>query len=122
MIKITGVSKSEHRSLYVLAKDQAFFSGFRMFLVDLGFDHERVDISSLGRPIDEFGEPDTSREEDISLYVDKRSFFENKEYTIDVVFGKDRIFVIIASYRDKQDQIVKSISTFCTFADKRLIA
>jgi hypothetical protein len=122
MILITGLSRSEHHSCYTLMKKQEFFSGFHRFLVDLGFDESRSDVSTFGRPLDDDGEPDMSKEEDITIYIDKRAFFENKEYVIDVVFGKDRIFVIIASYRDKQVEIVKNMGKFCTFGSQEKLS
>ncbi len=115
MIKILAISKSEKHNYFRLEKVQEFVSGFRKFLVDIGFDEHDVGVYSFGRPVDEHGEPDENKEDDVKNYVDKRFGFDNDEYTIDVVFGKENIFVMIFTKINRQKEIVEGMSKFCSF-------
>jgi len=115
LVKIIGVNKSEYRNCYILEKIQDFLSGFRKFLLDIGFTESDFEAYSFGRPDDKYGEPDTTKEEDISKYVDKDYFFVNENFRVELIFGKDRIFLIILTTEDKQKEISEKIKKFCTF-------
>src|SRR3990172_6351409 len=114
-IKIFSLGKFEFHNYYVLEKKQEFFTGFRQFLEDLGLGRKdsTYEIYSFGRPEDGMGEPITTKEEEIKFYIDKHFYFENKEYFIDVVFGNDRIFLMIHSKHDKEKEISEKIQKFC---------
>ena len=111
-IKILGVSKEDTHSYYLIEKKQSFFQGFRKFLLDLGFENN-VLIYGFGRPSDKEGEPNESKEDNIEDYVDKQFYFGNQEYKVDVIFGKNKVFMIINSKSDKQEEISQSIQKFC---------
>jgi|TARA_Y100000310_G_C19976503_1_gene487825 hypothetical protein len=117
MVKIFGLSKFEFHTFYELGKEQDFFSGFRKFLVNMEFGEENsnYEIYSFGRPDDKDHEPDTSKEENIKDYVDKHYFYQNDKYMIDLVFGKEKIFLMIASKKDKQQEISEKVQKFCSF-------
>ncbi|MSS74050.1 hypothetical protein EXS72_00215 [Candidatus Pacearchaeota archaeon] len=117
MVKIFGLSKFEFHTFYELKKEQDFLSGFRKCLVDMGFGEEKynIEIYGFGRPNDKDAEPDTSKEEDIKDYIDKHYFFQNNEFMIDLVFGKDKIFLMVASKKNKQQEISKKVQKFCDF-------
>lgn len=117
-VKILGISKSKKHGCYTLEKKQRFFSGFRKFLADLGFGEEEsaFEIYSFARPVDKkWGEPIIYREDDIKKYVDMRFHFSSKDYLIDVVFGKSRIFLIISTDKDRQEFISEKIQKFCSY-------
>ena len=68
-IKLISVSKTPSRCAFAFRKDETFFSGFRGFLSDLGFDMEEFSIRAFGRPSDdEYHEPDETRDDDIIKY------------------------------------------------------
>ena len=117
MIKIFGISKFELHNYYNLEKKQEFFAGFRKLLTELGFGREDSNpiINRFGRPTDSMGEAIQTKEDDIKEYVDRHEFFDNKDYMIDIVFGKERIFLIIATKRDRQQEISQKVQKFCSY-------
>jgi len=117
MVKIFGQSKSVFHSFYELKKEQDLFQGFRKFLVGMGFGEEssNIEIYGFGRPDDGHHDPDTSKEEDIKDYVDEHYFFQNDEFMIDLIFGKEKIFLMVASKKDKQQEINEKVRKFCSF-------
>ena len=117
MVKIFGLSKFEYHSDYILEKKQEFLSGFRKFLVDIGFGEEssNFEIYSFARPLDKDGEPDASKEISISKLVDQHYFFQNNDYMIDLVIGKQKIFLMISTTKDRQEEISVKVQKFCSF-------
>jgi len=114
-VKIHGSGKSENHSSFILSKEQQFFSEFRQFLIDLGFDKDEFDVYKFGRPLDDQCEPIENKEDDIKNYTDKHFYFHNDQYDIDVVFGKDRIFVSINTKEDRQEEISEKLKKFVSF-------
>lgn len=113
-IKLLTVKKFENHMVYVLEKDQEFFSACRSFLEDLGF--EDIEIDFFGRVVDENGEPIKTQEDDITTYVDKHYYFQSNKGRVDVVFGKDKIFLVVYSSKtDSQEEIALLLSKICTF-------
>ena len=117
MIMIHRVSKYENHVVYALEKKQEFFFGFRKFLEALGFGDENSDpgIYGFGRSLDNDGEPITSKEDDIDKYVDKHYSFRDDKYIIDVIFSAKKVYMIISTKKDRQDEISKQINDFCSF-------
>jgi hypothetical protein len=107
-IKILGVKKSEHFNYYIFNKQQDFFRFFRSFLLELEL--EKMHIEKFGRPLDKkWKEPMLNKEDDIRDYVDTMKSFETKEYNINLVFGKEKIFMFIYTKHNKQQKISKII-------------
>jgi len=112
-LKLLGIGKSENRCYYILPKKQKFFSFFRQFLLDLGI--KKFEADSFARPLDKkFAEPIFDKEDNIKKYVDVHYSFVDgkKQYLVDLVFGKNSIFLIIFTKKDKQDEISKLINKF----------
>ncbi len=104
-IKVSKISKSEFRSEFNFLKEQQFFSICRKFLLNLGFEKDEW-IESFGRPFNkEINEYILDKEENIGKYVDVSDHFSNKDYAINIIFGKDKIFLIINTKIDKQKEI-----------------
>ena len=116
-IKIFGLRKTEKHSNYELEKRQEFFSGFRKLLVDLDFGDEssNIEIYGFGRPSGDDGEPILTKEDDIAKYIDRHYYFENDSFRVDVIFGKEKIFLIINSDKDRQEKISEKVQKFCSF-------
>ena len=113
-IKLLTVKKFENHMVYVLEKEQEFFSACRSFLEDIGF--EDIEIDFFGRVVDENGEPIKTQDEDINNYVDRHYYFQSSKGRVDVVFGKDRIFLVVYSSKtDSQEEISVLLSKICTF-------
>jgi len=113
-VKIFGADKSEYKNNYVFKKEQEFIQGFRQFLLDIGFKQFDIITSHFGYVMDKDGNPIISEDIDIQEYEDEQFFFQNEEYKIDLVFGKDKIFLIIYTKEDKQQEISEKLHKFST--------
>jgi hypothetical protein len=108
-MKLIGSSKSENHCSFIFPKKQAFFKLIRSFLESLSFDE--FEYNSIGRPLDKkWGEPEFDKEEDVKYYIDERTTIGNEEYFIEIIYGKEKIFVSIQTLTDKQEIISKAMS------------
>ncbi len=110
-IKVFGIKKSEWKNYYIFPKKKEVFEIIRNLLRELGF--EECEWEHFGRPIDKKqGEPILNKEENIKKYIDERIGFDNEEYSIEVIFGKDKVFLIIHTETNKQQKISKILDKF----------
>lgn len=110
-IKLLGIYKSKKHNTYIFKKSQAIFAIVRGLLKELGF--KKFEVEAFGRPLDKkWGEPIYNKEGKIKDYTDKRYMFEEKEYHIEIVFGKDRVFLMIHTEKDRQRKLSKFLSKF----------
>lgn len=112
-IKLLGVGKSEHRNYFIFPKEQDFFRICRQILLDLGV--KRFDADSFARPTDKkWGEPIFDKEDKIKDYTDKYYSFRDEEgqYDIELIFGENKVFLIIYAKTNKQKEISKIINKF----------
>ncbi|MBT4377157.1 hypothetical protein HOD29_07340 [archaeon] len=101
-IKIKSLSKTSFRSKYVFPKQQKFFKIFRKVLTNLKIKEANV----LGAYYDEKDEQHIlEKEEKISTYHETIDHFENKQYSVEIIYFSDSIHVIFNSKRDKQQEI-----------------
>ena len=114
-LKIFALSKSDFHNIFTLEKKQEFFSGFRKFLIDMGFDENGIPVYSFGRPFDEEGEPDLKKEKDINELVDIYDYFEDVNIFIIIFYGLNRIFLTIITKEDRQEEIMNYLNKFCSF-------
>ena len=121
-VKILGVTKSPNRSYFILDKKQEFVKGFRQFLIDLGFTGFYVDTDHFGRTFDKSGNIIYGKDADISRYVDEHFYFQYGQYNIDLVTGKNKMFLTIYSKTDKQKKISKLLGKFCVFETKKTVS
>nr|MBI4156736.1 hypothetical protein [Candidatus Woesearchaeota archaeon] len=107
-LKLLAVGKSSKHNYYIFPKEQVFFKLARQLLDGLGF--EKHDYSAFGIPIDKkWGEPIPNKEENIKNYIDSRYSFKNKEYYVDIIFGKEKIFLMIHTEKDEQQKLARLI-------------
>lgn len=110
--KVIGVYKSEKHNCYIFAKRQEFFALARGLLKKVGFQHE-YEWNTLGRPVDKkCGDIIFKEEENIEEYIDRREVFEREGYFIEIVFGKDKVFLMIHTEEDKQEELSSFLSKF----------
>jgi len=113
-IKLLGTKKSEKCNYYVFAKEQKFFSIARKSLLDLEIDN--YDANEFARPCDKkYGEPIMNEEDFIQDYYDKIFTFNNKKYFITIIFGKEKVFLIINTISDKQEEVSKILNKFVVY-------
>ncbi len=113
-IKLLGVERSEKHHFYLFFKTQEFFPFMRNLLKDLGFDISTYE--SFGRPTDKkYGEPIQDQEEEIKKYTDEKFKFQNDEYFIEVIFGKNKVFLMIHTESDRQSKLIDILNKYCKF-------
>lgn len=111
-IKVLGINKRDYRTQVIFPKEQKFFRIFKKFLIKLGFEKSEQ-IQEFGIPFNEKEyEYAYKKEENIKKNIDISHNFRNKYYSIDVVFGKNKIFVIFNYKRDKQQFISECLEEF----------
>jgi len=112
VIKLLGIGKSENYSCYIFPKEQAVFPVLREFLQWMHVPDAQY-AGALGKPLDH-GEPlYDAPDEDIAEYIDYKKTFENEEKDhIDIIFGSKKVFLIINTAKDKQQEISKFFSAY----------
>ena len=107
-MKILGIKKGEHFNYLIFPKVQQFFPFFRKMLKALGEDGETAE--GFGRPMKRNNyEYNLKKEYKINRHTDKHYYFIAGDYLIEVVFGKNRIFVSIHTKKDRQKEIARII-------------
>lgn len=112
-IKLLAIGKDEHKNYFIFPKRQYFFKICRQLLIDLGVN--KFESNSFARPTDKkWGEPIFDKENKIKNYTDKHCSFNDKKkrYMIEIIFGKDKIFLIIYTKTDKQQEISDIIDKY----------
>ena len=105
VIKLLGMGKSDKHNCYIFPKEQALFGILREFLKWMNVWGEEV--IRFGKPCDAKGEPlYNDPDEDIQTYVDCKETFGNEENDhIDIIFGSKKVFLLINTAKDKQQEI-----------------
>ena len=109
-LKLMGVAKSDNHIYYIFKKEQTFFEMVRHLTKELHTGEG--DIFGLSK--DKWGGIIWDKEENIRRYTDERFSFEDeaKEYYVEVVFGKDRVFLMIHTKKDEQQKIAGILNKF----------
>ena len=122
------MGNSERHNYYIFPKTQKFFSVIRALLKELDFKTYKTykwdtvgwKWNAFGRPVDKkWGEPIYNKEEDIKKYIDRRYVFEKDEYLIEIVFGKEKVFLMIHTDKDKQQKLAKFMNRFILYTPQR---
>ena len=117
MLKLYGLSKTDNHFVVIIEKNELFLTKARDFLKKLGFKESDVSMdlmTLMGDPEDNY----SKRPYSSKLYQDKYFYFVNKEYKVEIFFGKNRIIVSIFAKKNKQDKLSKMIFEFCKFVKK----
>ncbi len=113
-LELYGLSKGGNHSVYYIEKRKIFLEYFREFLHKLGF-KKHITATELLRLLGDSDNNYSAKKYSSKLYQDKYFYFDNKEYKIDVFFGKSQIIVSIFSVSDKQEEITNKFFEFCDF-------
>ena len=107
-IKLIGLSKSEDLNTYLFPKEESFFPFIKKLLGNLDFDpSEYGEESNLDLAYKNGKE---NFKEFLEKTNDLRWEFKEGNYIIEVIIGKDRIFLLIYTKKDLQQEIYKIIS------------
>lgn len=101
-LKLLGSGKSSHHNYFIFSKHQDFFEIARKLLDKLGF--EEKEYGYLGRPLDKNHEPINNKDDDINKYTDVRYAY-GEDCFVEIVFGKEKIFLLIHTKKDSQEII-----------------
>lgn len=107
-----GVGKSERYNHFTFEKKQAFFAGFRNFLLDLYFEDSDKQVSGFARPKDKEGYTLFDQNEDIRKYKDRHFHFASGIVSLNIFFGDKKIFLVIHTERDIQEDVMNSLLKF----------
>lgn len=113
-LKLYGAKKEDNHCVYHIEKSELFLGQFREFLHSLGFKKLETAIELLKL----LGDSDnnySARKYSDELYQDKYFYFENKNYKVDVFFGRERVIVSIFLTTKDQIKINNLIMDFCEF-------
>jgi len=113
-LKLYGIRKGERHNVFHIEKDEGFLKSFGDFLFGLGFDKMKI-VRELFRPLGDFENNYSKKKYSDDLYQDEYFYFENKEFDVDIFFGKDKIIVSIFTRVDYQQKIMDEILKFCYF-------
>lgn len=113
-IKILGISKSTKRNIYTFEKKQEFLKGFMNFLLELGI--KDWEVNRFGYVPDSkcYDEPLIGKYKQVMKFIDERFVFTNDNYVIDLIFGKNKIFLIITTKKDEQNELSKKLLKFAS--------
>ena len=100
-LKLLGLGNEENRSYFIFEKTLDFFPSFSYVLEMLNIEKKGNFISYNSQEV---------IDEDIT---DNIEHLFNELYDIDIIYGKDKIFVIIRTESDRDDyiRIIKDISS-----------
>src|SRR3989344_5670757 len=108
-IKLLAVEKSDKHNSYTFPKVQEFFEVVRDLLKELEFEH--YEWNGFGRPREcQYDEPLSDEDEDIKKYTDEMFTYEKEDDYIEIIFGKDKVFLIIHTQKNQQRKISKIIN------------
>lgn len=102
-LKMISSGTDNNRVFFIVEKNNSFFDLFPMFLVSCGF-------SNIGV----FGQYQMTRPEIHRIY-NKLDRFWNEEYDIDLVFGSDKIFVLVRTDEGNREMLVDSFRKIAEF-------
>ena len=97
------MGNEENRIYVVFEKNPSFFSLFPKFLLGSGFQ----DIF----PFEEYAE----RIPDLKKMSGTIEHYKNEEYDIDVIYGENRIFLIIRTKPTNRGTVIKGLKNICEF-------
>jgi len=105
-LKITGLSNLGKRSVYIFQKENSFFSLFPIFLDSLNLEKLGTFYTYDAKPFN------------IKELVDNEDHTENKDYDLDVYYGKDKIIVVIRTNEKNREKVINEIKKISEFPIK----
>lgn len=112
-LKILGIHKSPEHNCYVFPKQQNFFAFVREFLGELGF--EECEYDEFIQKWDKKKGELSKKEESIKKYSDVRQTFERPDFLIEFIFGKEKVFLLIHTKKDMQQEFSRLVFKFLKF-------
>ncbi len=100
---IYGLSNKGKRNAYIIEKNSSFIPLFANFLLNCGFKNNQYIEYSEDKSIK------------IDEWIDTQDNFKNEDYDIDIIFGKERIILIIRTVEENLDRVRKGINNMCDF-------
>ena len=91
MSKVLGMNKSDKKSIFIVSKDNDFYSQITKILLNLGLQEHNLPVNfpcNISPP--EESAPDLTKESD--FYEQTR----DTDVDLTIVYGKDKIFLILA--------------------------
>ena len=99
--KILGISKSVNRLMCIIEKKQDFIPSFREFLSDLGYNGTELDYFCRSN--------ENGNDLPIESLTDHSYNFQDSNLDVDTIIGDKKIFIVIHSKSDIQEQFSEKI-------------
>jgi len=104
-LKLYATGNEEERSYFKIEKKQTFLEKFRQLLKNLGCENFDVDYWMK--------DSERNKDEKISKTFDYCNNFKTKNCDIDIVFGKNRIIILVRTSPKNRQKFIKELMKFC---------
>jgi hypothetical protein len=111
-LKLYGIKRGNRHNIFYIEKNKIFLEKFREVLHKLGF-QKYITAQELLKLLGDSDNNYSVKKYSSNLYQDQYFHFKNKEFKIDVFFGKEKIIVSVITSLNNQNKIVKLIMGFC---------
>lgn len=106
-IKILGVSKNEHRSIFSFPKEQKLLEIIRNVLMKLGFEGDESLFEFGSQWNAKTKQHIVGKEENIKNYNEEIFNFSDENYSVDIIFFSKKVVLIFNYKEDKQQELSK---------------
>ena len=101
-LKLIAIHKSPEHNCYVFPKQQNFFTFLIKFLDVLEF--QECEYDCFIKKWDKKKGEVSKQEESIKKYIDVRQTFERPDFLIEIILGKEKVFLLIHTKKDMQQK------------------
>ena len=102
-LKLKGIGNESNRIFFVFEKDDKFFTNISFFLANLSLDKTGI----------MYGHDE--KKKDIKNTFDVLENTKNKDYDLDIFYGKSRIIVVIRTDEKNRDIIIKNLKKIADY-------
>ena len=115
--KLLGIKKSKDHNYLIIGDGLNSLGRIRKFLLELGVDTHEAEEFARPSKKDAKGswETDLRRNEKEKNLIDKHFYFDGINATIDIVFGKKKIFIIMNTKTDLQKKLGEAMKRSFSF-------
>lgn len=114
---VTGIIKSNFESQYILNKDCNISRALFNFFVELGFDERDQNWTSFFINKEYYKNNGENKFVSFGELEDFRYNLDNDLYDIDVFFGHRKVFLVIRTEKDMQQEIAEKLFKFVKIND-----
>ncbi len=111
-IQLIGLGNNEKRNYFVFRKNKSFLYSLPPFFDSLNI---QMPGSLLGF-VSELSEKEQDAiSENLSEYTDYMEYLEDDDYTIELFYGKEKIFLVINTEPENRERIIEELKKVADF-------